>query len=69
MKFEVGKYYRHTTGHELAILCEAETTIRGKGLVAETNNPKEELCLVGMSEKHAVNYTEITKEEWMKNFS
>ena len=50
MKFEIGKYYRHTTGRDLAILCEAETTIRGKGLVAETNG-HEELCLVGVSEK------------------
>lgn len=67
MKFEIGKYYRHTTGHELAILCEAETTIRGKGLVAETNG-RDELTLVGESEENAVNYTEITKKEWMKNF-
>jgi len=41
MKFEIGKYYRHTTGYELAILCEAETTIRGKGLLAETNRVNE----------------------------
>ena len=67
MKFEIGKFYRHTTGQELSILCEAETTIRGKGLVAETNDHNE-LILVGTNVENAINYVEITKEEWMKNF-
>lgn len=68
MIFELDKYYRHTTGYEIHILCEGETTLRGKGLIAETNG-KEELTIVGNKEENAINFIEITKEEWMKNFS
>lgn len=68
MKFEKGKFYRHTTGQEISIICEADTTAYGNGFVAETNDG-EMLMPVGKGESHAENYTEITKEEWMKNFS
>lgn len=68
MRFEIGKYYRHTTGYELSIICETETTLRGKGLLAETNG-QDELCIVGTGEENTIGFTEIPNEEWMKNFS
>lgn len=68
MVFEIGKYYKHTTGHQIHIISEIETTLRGRGLLAETNG-HDELCVVGIMEENAVGYTEITREEWMKNFS
>ena len=67
MRFEVGKYYSHTTGDEMAILCESETTLWGKCYIAETNTG--ELKPVGNDESCTANYTEITKEKWMANFS
>ena len=69
MKFEIGKFYRHTTGKDLAIIGELETTMFGKTLIAETKDITECLMAVGRQESATANYTEITKEEWMKNFS
>lgn len=68
MIFEVGKYYRHTTGKEISIICEADTTMFGKTLIAEEAGDIK-FVAVGGDESHSVNWTEITKEEWMKNFS
>ena len=67
MKFEIGKYYRHTTGFSLAIIGELETTLYGKALIAEGTDGQ--LRAVGREEASAENYKEITKEEWLKNFS
>ena len=36
-KFEIGKYYRHSSGKEIAILGEVDTTMYGKVFVAESN--------------------------------
>ncbi|GAI31939.1 unnamed protein product [marine sediment metagenome] len=72
MKFEIGKYYRHTTAHTLAILGHLDTTMWGKNaLIAESNRSHEmtELIAVGSDEGSAVNYNEISKEEWLENFS
>ena len=66
--FEVGKFYEHTTGKQLAIICEAETTLYGKCLLAEQSDSFE-FSAVGKSEDATDNWHEITKEEWMKNFS
>lgn len=71
MKFEVGKFYKHTTGHCIAILCEQETTMYGKTLLAEHTLPPQigDFMAVGSDESSAANYHEITKGEWMENFS
>lgn len=68
MVFEIGKCYRHTTGEELSIAGEVDTVMYGKCLLAESNY-KPNLIPVGRDESAAVNWTEISKEEWMKNFS
>ena len=71
MKFEPGKYYRHTGGDVMATLDFVETTMWGKTLVAERAGVRSHnLVPVGVdSEKYAVNWREISKKEWMGNFS
>lgn len=66
IKFEVGKCYAHTNGHQMRILGEIETTIYGKCLLGETLEGG--LLPIGMTEEHAVNFTEISQEEWVSNF-
>lgn len=68
MKFEVGKYYRHTTGQKLHVLGELETTMWGKTLIGESDW-RSELIPVGQTDDNAVNWSEIDREEWMKSFS
>ena len=68
MVFEIGKYYQHTCGAKLAILCELETTQYGKTLIAESDG-RDVLRAVGKGKSYTVNYHEITKEEWMESFS
>ena len=64
MKFEIGKYYQHTTGQKLRILCEAETTYHGNAMICEFDDG--ELRPVGYTEDAAVNYVEIPKNMWMR---
>ena len=68
MVFEIGRFYRHTSGREMAILGEVETTMYRKCLVAESNRTGN-LLPVGKDESAADNWREISKEEWMQNFS
>lgn len=68
IKFEIGKYYKHNTGECLSILGEVKTTLYGECLVAESSECAY-LKPVGKEKCHAVNYVEISHEEWKKNFS
>lgn len=68
MKFEVGKYYRHTSGEEMAIVGMVNTTMYGTTLVAESSL-QGDLKPVGMGEDHAVNWVEIPQSDWFKNFT
>jgi len=68
MIFEIGKYYEHTTGNQLAILGELETTMFGKCLIAEQSNSNF-FTSVGRDTNSADNWHEISREKWMKNFS
>lgn len=65
MKFELGKYYQHTTGSKLYICGLGETIIYGSCLVGEDEHG--DLIAVGKSEENAVNYSEITKEQFRHN--
>jgi hypothetical protein len=70
MTFEIGKCYRHTAGSEMKIIGEADSTLFGKTLIGENCGKETQMfTAVGRAEDHAVNWTEITEEEWMKNFS
>lgn len=67
MTFELGKVYQHTTGIQMKIVGEANTTLYGKCLVGEDNYGK--LKPIGADSSNAENWIEITEDEWMKNFS
>lgn len=69
MELEVGKCYRHTSGMEMSIIGTVETTICGwTGVAEQTRN--NDLAMVALNDFDAgVGWEEITKEEWMKNFS
>lgn len=69
MSFEIGKCYRHTTGHEIKIVGLLNTTMYGVTLMAECVGTREEFMPVGSDESATQNYIEISNEEWMKNFS
>lgn len=69
MVFEIGKCYVHTTGMQMHIIGEVKTMMRGEGLLAETYGVDEELMQVGTLPENAVNWQEISLEEWMSNFS
>ena len=68
MVFEVGKFYKHTTGRCLAILCQQETMMYGDTLIAEQSGTQESFMAVGKDEDSAVNFHEISKDEWEANF-
>ena len=66
MFFEKGKAYRHVgTGTELKMLEEIETSIYGKCLLAEDLHGDFHPC--GQHEENAMNYIEISIEEYNKN--
>lgn len=68
LKFEVGKFYKHTAGTKIAVLCEADTTLYGNTLLAESAGCNG-FRAVGKDESCTANWHEITKEEWMQSFS
>jgi hypothetical protein len=68
MVFEIGKYYGHPSGEQVAIVGEVSTTMYGGCLVAESSSSPD-LKPFGKDESHAENWFEITRDEWMKNFS
>lgn len=65
MKFEVGKYYKHSSGQLLHIIGEVTSTIYGHCLVDESPWIYN-LLPVGISESNTMNYEEIDKDEWNK---
>jgi hypothetical protein len=68
MVFEEGKYYQHTSGHKLSILGRLPTTMWGSStLIAEQDDAT--LLAVGDDVSSAVNYREITRDQWMESFS
>jgi len=69
MLFEIGKCYEHITGVRMKILCEAETTQWGNTLIAEEGKHGHGLISVANDIDCNVNWTEITEDEWMTNFS
>jgi hypothetical protein len=67
MKFELGKCYRHTTGEEMKIVGEMESTLYGNCLVGENDLGK--FNSIGKEEWNGENWEEISENDWMKNFS
>lgn len=63
MKFEIGKYYKHTGGGFLHICGEVKTHIWGHCLIAENKDGR--LVPVGRDESNAVNWVEISEEQYI----
>lgn len=62
MIFEIGKFYRHTTGRELHVMGRVPSALQEKGsLVAECLTG--DLLFVGEDEPSTVNYVEC--EPWV----
>lgn len=61
--FWVGGYYRHTTGDTLHVLGELTTRMYGPALIAEA--PDGALTPLGKDPSCAVNFREITAEEFL----
>lgn len=61
--FEIGKYYQHSMGRRISILCWAETYFHGRCMIAEESDG----CFtpVGADEANAVNWEEISREQWV----
>lgn len=70
MRFEVGKFYKHSGSGFVHIVGRANTTMWGDCLVAETaGHGNSELMPVGDDEVAAQNWSEATREEWESHFS
>lgn len=67
MRFEIGKYYKHSGGGMMHIVSAAKTTMWGWCLLAEVVG-EANLRPVGSDEDYAVNWEEATEQEWMCNF-
>jgi len=68
-RFELGKYYRHTTGKCMHIVGTVETTMWGWTFVAEEHSSNH-LAAVGFSDDScSVNWHETTEDDWMTGFS
>lgn len=69
MKFEIGKYYQHSGGRKISIIGELQTTFWSwqnlPTLIGECDDAS--LRPIGRDENATVNWSEITKEEWLKN--
>lgn len=63
IKFELGKCYQHATGSKLYICGLADTYYYGRGLIGE--DERGELSIVGDYEENAINYHEITREQFI----
>ncbi len=71
MIFEIGKFYKHSSGKKAAIICLAiQTTQWGNCLVAEVVQENYPTVLVpfGNDQGAAQYWKEITKEEWLESF-
>jgi len=64
MKFELGKYYKHTSDKAIYICGVVHSHMYGMGYIAEDH--KAEFSQVGSDSGSAENYNEITKEDFFE---
>ncbi len=69
MTFQIGKYYKHTSGEMMHIISGAKSTMYDWCLIAEHTGEPETFRPVGQDKANAQNWTESTEDEWMKKFS
>jgi len=63
--FQIGHYYKHTTGKRMHIVGEADTYQYGQCLVGEVAG-EPDMIPVGMHEENFRNWTEITEKEFVE---
>ncbi len=68
MKFTLGGYYRHPTGRMIHVLAECLTDLYGNSFLAESSDVFQPITAVGKGESFTVNWTPITREEWMTQY-
>jgi hypothetical protein len=68
MIFEVGKFYIHEAGRQIAVLGEVDSFKWGKMLVIEEADATGHSISCAEVGDEANNWVEIGKEEWMLNF-
>ena len=65
MVFQVGHYYKHTSGYYISIICETKSAMHGRYLLAEITGPGNYKMLkaVGDDEASAEDFREISYDE------
>lgn len=71
MIFEVGHFYMHTAGRQIAIVAEVETYRWGKMLVIEEADKTGHSisCVEAGQEANDNTWVENGREEWLRNFA
>lgn len=65
MRFEIGKYYKHSSGEVMRILACVDTTIYGRTLLAEEGDTFGFQPVGWDSDDYAENWKEIDEDEWL----
>lgn len=69
MVFEVGHFYIHEAGRQIAVVGEVETYKWGKMLVIEeADRTGHAISCAEIGQEANENWVEIGKAEWMRNF-
>ena len=69
MIFQVGRYYAHEAGRQIAVLAEVETYKWGKMLVIEEADATgHSISCAEISEANDNNWVQIGQAEWLHNF-
>ncbi|MDZ4340931.1 MAG: hypothetical protein U1E51_00655 [Candidatus Binatia bacterium] len=70
MKFEVGHFYMHEAGRQIAVIAEVESYKWAKMFVIEEADSTGHSisCAEVNQEANDHNWVEIGREEWLRNF-
>ena len=70
MIFEVGHFYSHEAGRQIAVLAEVKTYKWGKMLVIEeADRTGHSISCAEIAEANDSTWTEIGEIEWLQNFT
>jgi len=69
MTFEIGHFYSHEAGRQIAVLAEVKTYKWGRMLVIEeADRTGHSISCAEIAEANDNNWVEIGKAEWLQNF-
>ena len=70
MIFQVGRFYAHEAGRQIAVLAEVSTYKWGKMLVIEeADKTGHSISCAEIAEANGNNWVEIGRAEWLQNFT